>query len=77
MLFLPHTDVIGTKPHVFFSVVVLTLFENLEKVQIALNTNEGERNGSVVKCLTQDREAGVSSLTGVTAVWSLSKTHLS
>ena len=43
----------------FFAVVVLALFENLEKVQIALNTNEGERNGSVVKCLTQDREAGV------------------
>ena len=36
-----------------------------------------ERNGSVVECLTRDREAAGSSLTGVTAVWSLSKTHLS
>ena len=32
---------------------------------------------SVVECLTQDRGAGGSSLTGVTASWSLSKTHLS
>ena len=36
-----------------------------------------ERSGSVVECLTQDREAVGSSLTGVTALWSLSKTHLS
>ena len=37
----------------------------------------GERSGSVVECLTQDREAVGLSLTGVTALWSLSKTHLS
>ena len=36
-----------------------------------------ERSGSVVECLTRDREAAGSSLTGVTALWSLSKTHLS
>ena len=36
-----------------------------------------ERSGSVVKCLTRDRMAAGSSLTGVTALWSLSKTHLS
>ena len=36
-----------------------------------------ERSGSVVECLTQDRRAVCSSLTGVTALWSLSKTHLS
>ena len=36
-----------------------------------------ERSGSVVECLTQDRKAVGSSLTGVTALWSLSKTHLS
>ena len=36
-----------------------------------------ERNGSVVECLTRDRRAAGSSLTGVTALWSLSKTHLS
>ena len=37
-----------------------------------------ERSGSVVECLTRDRRAPGSSLTGaVTALWSLSKTHLS
>ena len=38
---------------------------------------KGERSGSVVECLTRDRGAAGSSLTGVTALWSLSKTHLS
>ena len=33
--------------------------------------------GSMVECLTQDRGAAGLSLTGVTALWSLSKTHLS
>ena len=37
----------------------------------------GERSGSVVECLTRDRRAAGSSLTGVTVLWSLSKTHLS
>ena len=36
-----------------------------------------ERSGSVVECLTRDRGAAGSSLTGVTALWSLGKTHLS
>ena len=36
-----------------------------------------QRSGSVVECLTRDRGAVGSSLTGVTALWSLSKTHLS
>ena len=36
-----------------------------------------ERSGSVVECLTRERGAESSSLTGVTALWSLSKTHLS
>ena len=36
-----------------------------------------ERSGSVVECLTRDRMAVGSSLTGVTALWSLSKTQLS
>ena len=36
-----------------------------------------KRSGSVVECLTRDRKAAGSSLTGVTALWSLSKTHLS
>ena len=37
----------------------------------------GERSGSVVECLTRDRGAAGSSLTGITALLSLSKTHLS
>ena len=32
---------------------------------------------SVVECLTRDRGAAGSSLTGVTVLWSLSKTHIS
>ena len=36
-----------------------------------------ERSGSVVECLTRDQRATGSSLTGVTALWSLSKTHFS
>ena len=36
-----------------------------------------EGSGSVVECLNQDRGATGSSLTGVTALLSLSKTHLS
>ena len=36
-----------------------------------------ERSGSVVECLTRDQRAAGSSLTGVTALWLLSKTHLS
>ena len=35
-----------------------------------------ERSGSLVEWLTRDRRAGGSCLTGVTALWSLSKTHL-
>ena len=36
-----------------------------------------ERSGSVVECLTQDRGAAGLSLISVTALWPLSKTHLS
>ena len=39
--------------------------------------NQGERSGSVVECLTWDQGAAGSSLTGVTVLWSLSKTYLS
>ena len=36
-----------------------------------------ERSGSVVERLTRDRRAAGSTLTGVTALWSLSMTRLS
>ena len=42
-----------------------------------IESNRRERSGSVVECLTRDQRAAGSSLTGVTALWSLSKTHLS
>ena len=46
-------------------------------MELPSGLHSGERSGSVVECLTRDRRAGGSSLTGVTALWSLSKTHLS
>ena len=42
-----------------------------------LSSQRGERSGSVVECLTRDQGAADFSLTGVTVLWSLSKTHLS
>ena len=36
-----------------------------------------ERSGSVVECSTRDQGAAGLSLTGITTLWSLSKTHLS
>ena len=45
--------------------------------QVTIPLTERERSGSVVEGLTQDLGAMGSSLTGVTALWSLSKTHLS
>ena len=50
---------------------------NLRSMCIFLQRRKWERSGSVVECLTRDRRAAGSSLTGVTALWSLSKTHLS
>ena len=42
-----------------------------------IQNEKEERSGSVVECLTRDRGAAGLGLTGVTALWSLSKTHLS
>ena len=42
-----------------------------------LSPLDRERSDSLVECLTRDRGAAGSSLTGVTVLWSLSKTHLS
>ena len=46
-------------------------------VEVIILSRMRERSGSVVECLTGDRRAAGSSLTGVTGLWSLSKTHLS
>ena len=42
-----------------------------------LNISVCRTGSAVVECLTRDRGAAGSSLAGVTALWSLSKTHLS
>ena len=47
------------------------------KTQENITHRRGERRGSVVECLTRDRGAAGLSLTGVTALLSLSKKHLS
>ena len=49
----------------------------MSAIYICYNVGLRERSGSVVEGLTRDREAANSSLTGVTALWPLSKTHLS
>ena len=46
-------------------------------VEMISYPNPRERSDSVVECLSQDLGAAGSSLTGVTMLWSLSKTHLS
>ena len=46
-------------------------------VDLHLILQRRDRSDSVVECLTRDRGAAGSSLTGATTLWSLSKTHLS
>ena len=58
------------------NVVFMHQFEN-QQLKLCNKKAGWERSGSVVECLTRDRGARGSSLTGVTALWSLSKTHLS
>ena len=45
--------------------------------QTKFDTRMREHSGSVEECFTRDGGAAGSCLTGVTASWSLSKTHLS
>ena len=67
-----------------YLIQIYTLFYNRPwgyKTFFMLNSAEHEiyreGSGSVVECLTWDRGAAGSSLTGITVLWSLSKTHLS
>ena len=62
-------DMIGSNIRLFVNDTIVYLTVS--------NQADRERSGSVVECLTRDRRAAGSSLTGVTALWSLSKTHLS
>ena len=52
-------------------------FNTFLYVKILMYLIHNKSSGSVVECLTSDREAASSSLTDVTALWSLSMTHLS
>ena len=61
-----------TLGHIYSALyVILVMYAILQSCTL------GERSGSVVECLTRDRRAAGLSLTGVTVLWSLSKTHLS
>ena len=61
-----------------FRFIFLTRIPNSPGILVGLLTQKiRERSGSVVGCLTRDRRAAGSSLTGVTALLSLSKTNLS
>ena len=66
-LFFQYKEIISTSKLPFQNPLVMEYYNVLVR----------ERSGSVVECLTRDRRAAGSSLTGVTALWSLSKTHLS
>ena len=46
-------------------------------IPLSSTKNNKERSGSVVECLTRAREVRASPTSLVTALWSLSKTHLS
>ena len=61
----------------FSSSAVVCLFDLILYVPSTIFQLNRECSGSVVECLTRDRRVAGSSLTGVTALWSLSKTHLS
>ena len=59
----------------FFEKIVNTL--NMASIPTFIQmTNKGAQ-WPVVECLTRDRGAAGLSLYGVTALWTLSKTHLS
>ena len=65
------------KTIISYGVICVTFIKFLLKLLIVTNITLFGRSGSVVKCLTRDQKAAGSSLKGVTALWSLSKTHLS
>ena len=79
-----------TKDVISLSISVLLLFRHYisRKITFGAPSSGGvlysacgafiwESSGLVVECLTRDQGATGSSLTGVTALWSLSKTYLS
>ena len=67
----------GLQACLFKYITVAAFHIYAQRVKMSLKGEVWERSGSVVKCLTRDRRAAGSSLTGVTALLSLSKAHLS
>ena len=63
--------------HSFFQEFMSECYHSRHTNFMVNNLQIRERSGSVVECLTRDRRVAGSSLIGVTALWSLSKTHLS
>ena len=64
-------------PEVMSEVTPEVMPEVMPKHMPEVTPEDGERSGSVVECLTRDRGTAGSSLTGITVLWSFSKTHLS
>ena len=72
-------SLLSSKPY-FLHNRQASIFYPMETGSIIFNHiyyKQSEWSGSVLECLTRDREAAGSSLTGVTVLWSFSKTHLS
>ena len=69
--------ILSTSIKLPFSIKTLVLSILSGRLRQVLLYIQRECSGSVVECLTRDREAAGSSLTGVRVLWSLSKTHLS
>ena len=68
----------GSKNNANESEVTSTTTHGDEEFQVKLEASFTHGIGtSVVECLARDRRAAGLSLTGVTALWSLRKTHLS
>ena len=62
-----------------FIVVLITCKndEDQSKHELTRVLTTFQQNKGALECLTRDRGAEGSSLNGITALWSLSKTHLS
>ena len=60
---------------VYIRILLVLISEFINELD--LNPYLWEPSGSVVEYLTRDRGAAGTSLTGVTLLWSLSKTYLS
>ena len=78
--FTKHSNITFLKPTLLQQSIIMAqmtaLQHNLQFCCSWKHQHLRERSGSMVECLARDRGAGGSSLTGVTVLWSLSKTYL-